>query len=82
MKYRISQNEAFTGRPDLIVEYEGDPPCLFCNRPVKSPSSDGPLICPMCDMGCNEDGTAWTREENETHHANFSRRIQEIRANQ
>jgi len=33
------------GLPDLEVEYEGDPPCLWCGEPVPSPGSmDGPLV--------------------------------------
>lgn len=82
MRYRIHQNEAFTGKPDLIVEYDGDPPCLYCNEPVTSPSMDGPLVCPWCDMGKNKDGTKWTWQENKARHDNFAKRIQEIRANQ
>ena len=82
--YRISQNKAFTGKPDLIVEYEGDPPCLYCNRPVPydQRGTDGPLVCGHCDMGHNPDGTKWTWEQNKERHANFARRIQEIRNNQ
>ena len=78
MKYLIHRNEAFTGRKPLKVEYDGDPPCLFCNQPVTSPSTDGPLVCGTCDCGCNNDGRPWTREENKAAHENFNRRIEEI----
>lgn len=82
--YHISQNQAFTGRPDLIVEYEGDPPCLFCNQPVpyEDRGADGPLVCGWCDCGCNRNGKEWTPEENNARHANFARRIKEIREHQ
>jgi hypothetical protein len=51
--------------PDLVVEIEDPPPCLFCGEPVDSPSSDGPLVCAWCDLGMRRDGAKWTQEEAE-----------------
>lgn len=63
MKYLISRNEAFTGLKPIEVEYDYPPPCLFCDQPVTSPSTDGPLVCSHCDCGCNVDGSPWTSEQ-------------------
>jgi hypothetical protein len=78
MKYYINRNEAFTGLKQLEVEYDYPPPCLYCNRLVESPSTDGPLVCGWCDMGCNSDGSKWTEQDSLDRHANFKRRIEEI----
>lgn len=48
----------------IEVILKGAPPCLFCQRPVLSPSCDGPLVCSSCDCGRNsETGERWTEEE-------------------
>jgi len=62
-----------------MVDYDGDPPCLFCNEPVTSPSTDGPLICGWCDCGGNRDGTNWTSEQREERWANRIKRTDEIK---
>jgi hypothetical protein len=49
--------------PPIIVYLECPPPCLFCEQPVESPSTDGPLVCAWCDCGVNRDGTEWTEEQ-------------------
>lgn len=50
------------GKPWLLVHWpEGTfPPCLWCGNPVDRPSADGPLVCPLCDMGAGSgpDGRA------------------------
>ena len=74
MKYYINRGE----RKPLEVEYDGDPPCLFCNEPVTSPSTDGPLICGACDCGMNKDGTTWTNEQSSERWANRESKIKEI----
>lgn len=73
MKYYINRNEAFTGLKHLEVEYEFPPPCLYCGEPVIDESTDGPLVCPWCDMGYNSDGTKWTDEQNYEKHNHFKK---------
>lgn len=68
------------GREPLKVEIEGVPPCLYCAEPVHSPSCDGPLVCALCDMGSNRDGSKWTEEQSEERHAHFRKVIAEYLA--
>lgn len=72
MKYYINRG---LFHPPIEVEIEGVPPCLFCNEPVTRPSTDGPLVCPTCDMGANKDGTYWTKEQGEEKHKHFQAQI-------
>lgn len=64
----------------LKVVLPDPPPCLFCDQPVLSPSTDGPLVCPTCDCGWNADGSAWTREQSNERHAHFRKKVAEYRA--
>lgn len=78
-KYYIGKSGAAFGGSVYEVEYEGIPPCLYCDKPVTSPSTDGPLVCPTCDMGCNENGKKWTIEENKQMHINFANKIKDMK---
>ena len=64
----------------VTVEYEGIPPCLWCGEPVKSPSMDGPLVCPLCDMGRNKDGSKWTQGQYDEKRAHFVKVVEEAKA--
>lgn len=71
------------GLPDLTVDYEGDPPCLWCGQPVLPPGSmDGPLVCGACDSGVvvDEDGTVrkWTDAEYRERRAHRYRVLEKI----
>ena len=59
------------GMPPMRVDYTGTPPCLWCGEPVWSPSMDGPLVCPPCDMNPP------TRENQERFRANLKRIAEE-----
>jgi hypothetical protein len=63
----------------LDVTIVGIPKCLWCELPVTSPSMDGPLVCPLCDMGRNLDGTKWTSSQYDQKRRNFLRRIAEYK---
>jgi uncharacterized Zn finger protein (UPF0148 family) len=72
------------GLPDLEVEYEGAPPCLWCGTPVTEPSMDGPLVCGWCDMGVTrcEDGSVrkWDQREHAERREHFQHAIERIAA--
>ena len=51
------------GQPPLAIELDAPPPCLFCGDPVVYPSTDGPLVCGLCDCGSNRDGSKWTEAQ-------------------
>lgn len=59
----------------IKINIEGVPPCLWCGEPVVSPSMDGPLVCALCDMGMNEDGTKWTPEQYQEKLKHFNDQI-------
>jgi hypothetical protein len=68
-------------RAPLRIEIETDPPpCLFCDRPVTLPSTDGPLVCGACDCGHNQDGSRWTDAQRDERWAHRRARITEYRA--
>lgn len=57
------ENYYFIGggfKPRIALKIAGIPPCFWCGVPVTRPSMDGPLVCPMCDMGKNQDGSKKT----------------------
>lgn len=61
----------------IRVEIKGVPPCLWCSAPVDSPSADGPLVCPHCDMGVNKDGTKWSSADYRERRAQFVRSVED-----
>jgi hypothetical protein len=63
----------------IRVEIEGIPPCFYCGEPVTDPSCDGPLVCPMCDMGLNPDGTKWSLRDHYKRVKHFKECIEKYR---
>ncbi len=63
----------------IEVEIEFPPPCLYCGTPVTLPSMDGPLVCALCDCGCNRDGSKWTEEQYKARHAHCKAMIAKYR---
>jgi len=71
------------GLPDLEVDYEGNPPCLWCGEPVPPPGSmDGPLVCGACDSGVTQDADGsyrkWTDAEYRERWQHRKRALEEI----
>ena len=72
--------------PWLRVHYKGYPPCLLCGKLVYMPSADGPLVCPLCDMGIVPESHGgfrqWTWEERKGRIQHLQQRIEEIATSQ
>lgn len=66
-----------SGPNAVTLVYKGVPPCLYCGELVYSPSMDGPLVCPECDIGIG-----WSDDDGrvgQERRAHFKRVIEEAR---
>ena len=73
MKYSIMLRNSHHLQIELEV-----PECLMCNKKNILPSSDGPLICDLCDLGIYEDGTKWEFYEYKKRRLNMKNRIEDF----
>jgi hypothetical protein len=61
---------------EVPLDDDGCPPCLFCERPVRSRSTGGPLICGPCDMGYDYNPhIRWTTDRAREMHENHRRNL-------
>ena len=58
---------------DITIEYDPDAPCWYCGKPVREASMGGTVVCPLCDCGCNRDGSKWTIKDANRCFARFLR---------
>ena len=68
-----------TGESTICLD---EPECLYCGKKNFEPSMDGPLVCGLCDMGINEDGSKWTVAQWAKMNDRFAHRVGEIRRQQ